>query len=135
MTYFGSYNIRLPIKDNKVAQDTQENPEYFIDNYNYIFRVNTLSSNKLEIIDIMYINTNYEYINIDNIYNIFKEARITPGMIIKYENDTVYFTHPAKGFNNPIEFYEIFKHTKYIQLEGLEKIKQNMIKFNKILSS
>ncbi len=129
MVYFGSYNIRFHI------QDTQENPENFIENYNYIFRVNTLSSNKLKIIDIMYINTNYEYLNIDNIYNIFKEARIIPGMIITYHNDTVYFTHPDKGFNNPIEFYEIFKDTKYVQLEDLEKIKTNMIKSNKILSS
>jgi hypothetical protein len=128
MVYFGSYNIRY-------GNAVDQNPEDFIDNYNYIFRVNALSSNRFEIIDIMYINTHYEYINIDNIYNIFKEARIVRGMIIIYQKDIVYFTHPDKGFNNPIEFYEIFKDTKYVKLDDLEKIKTNMIKTNKILSS
>jgi hypothetical protein len=125
MVYFCSYNIR---RADELAQD-------FIDNYNYIFRVNTLTGNKFEIIDVIYINNYYEYLNIDNIYNMFKEIRIVRGMIITYQNDIVYFTHPAKGFNDPIEFYEIFKDTKYVQLEDLEKIKTNMIKSNKILSS
>ncbi len=128
MVYFGSYNIRKVIQSN-------ENPLDFIDNYNYIFRVNTLSINKLEITDIMYINNYYEYLNIDIIHHLFNEFRIIPGMIITYQDDIVYFTHPAKGINNPIEFYEIFKDTKYVQLEDLEKIKKNMIKSNKILSS
>jgi hypothetical protein len=125
MVYFGSYNIR---RKDELAQD-------FIENYNYIFNVNALTGNKFEIIDVMYINNHYEYINIDNLHSVLNEFRIIPGMIITYQNHTVYFTHPAKGFNNPIKFYEIFKDTKYIQLEGLEKIKTNMIKSNKILSS
>ena len=74
MVYFGSYNIRL----------LEQNPQDFIDNYSYIFRVNALSSNKLKIIDIMYMNNNYEYLNIDNLQHTLKEFRIIPGMIILY---------------------------------------------------
>ena len=125
MVYFGSYNIRL----------LEQYPQDFIDNYSYIFRVNALSSNKLKIIDIMYMNNNYEYLNIDNLQHTLKEFRIIPGMIILYENDIVYFTHPDKGLNSPIKLCEMFKETKYIHLEDLEKIKTNMIKSNKILSS
>ena len=125
MIYFGSYNIRT---DN-------ENPEYYIDNYNYIFKIDTLIDNKIEIVDVIYINTYYEYYNIDIIYNIFKESRIIPGMIIHYVDNTVYFTHPHRGLYEPIEMYEIYKETKYVYLDSLDKIKQNMIKNNKILSS
>jgi hypothetical protein len=125
MVYFGSYNIRTNI----------QNPEDFIDSYNYIFKINTLSDTMLEIVDVMYMNTHYEYLNIDKIYNIFKECRIIPGMIIHYIDNDVYFTHPHGKLYKHIKMYEIYKDTKYIQLDDLEKIKTNMIKKDKILSS
>ena len=124
MVYFGSYNIH-----------TYHNPEDFIDNYNYIFKVNTLPQNKLEIVDVMYINIHYDSLNLDTIYNIFKEHRIIPGMYIHYENNDVYFTHPYKGLYNPVKMYEMYKESKYIYLDNLDKIKENMIKKDKILSS
>jgi hypothetical protein len=89
----------------------------------------------LEIVDVMYINNYYEYLNIDNLHNIFKEFRIIPGMIIHYIDNDVYFTHPDKGLYEHIKMSEIYKDTKYIYLDSLDKIKENMIKDNKILSS
>ena len=128
MVYFCSYN-------NHKYSYVNENPVDVIDNYNYIFKVNTLSQNKLEIIDVIYINTHYDYLNLDIIYNIFKEHSFVIGMNIHYENNDVYFTHPYRGLYNPVKMFEMYKYSKYIYLESLDKIKETMIKKDKILSS
>jgi hypothetical protein len=123
--YFGVYK----------SWETIINPEDKIDNYEFLLKLKKMDNNIFEIIDILYTNNRFEDINSEMFLLSFKKYSFTKNMHLELDinNNIINISYLDK---NAYNFKLYFSHinSKSIFLDSLNKIKENIIKNNKILS-
>ncbi len=125
MLYFGVYK-----QLNNIC-----NPENYIDNYEFLLKVKKIDNNTFQIIDVLHVSNNFDQTNFDMFTISFNTYSFTKNMclILDDNNNIININYLGK---NAYDFKLYFSHidSKYIFLESLDKIKENIIKNNKILS-
>ena len=123
--YFGVYK----------PYDIFEYPENYIDNYEFLLKLKKIDDMMFEIIDVLYTNNTFDETNADMFMISFKKYTFSINMYLYLDsnNNIVNITYLGKEAYN-FRLYYSHKNSKYIFLESLDKIKENIIKNNKILS-
>ncbi len=112
-----------------------------IEHYDLLLKVKKIDNKSLEVIDVLHYSNTFYQLNVDTFYLHFKDAVLLPNTIIEFEDDNfnniIKISHPESLYpiyinSTPIYFSYINK--KLIMLENLDKIKDMIIKNNKILS-
>ena len=111
-----------------------------INHYEILLKVRKIDNKTLEVIDILHYDNNFFQSNMETFILHFKSPTILSNTIIEFEdnnfNNIIKLTHPKGVYpmytkNTPIQLS--FKTWKIILLDNLDKIKENIIKNNKIL--
>ena len=113
----------------------------YINNYDLLLKVKKVDIKVLEVIDTLHIHNNFYQLNFDTFYSYLKSETIKPKTIIEFEDENL---ERIIKLSDPFGKYHIYtistplyfsyKNTKSIILENLDKIKETLIKNNKILS-
>jgi hypothetical protein len=125
MLYFGLYK-----QFNNIC-----NPENYIDNYEFLLKVDKIDNNVFNIVDVLHTNSIFDITNYDMFTISFKTFTFTNNMSLFLDdnNNIINISYQGKNaFNFKLYYSNI--DTKCIFLESLDKIKENIIKHNKILS-
>jgi len=112
-----------------------------INNYELLLKVKKIDIKIIEVIDTLHIHNNFYQLNFDTFYSYLKLETIMPKTIIEFEDENL---ERIIKLSDPFGKYHIYtistplyfsyKNTKSIILENLDKIKETIIKNNKILS-
>ena len=123
--YFGVYK----------PYDIFEYPENYIDNYEFLLKLKKISDNLFEIIDVLHNNTTFESTNADMFTLNFATYGFCKNMIIELDiNNMICNISYLDKYPYDAKLHYSHKNSKYIFLESLDNIKENIIKNNKILS-
>ncbi len=111
------------------------NPEDFIDNYEFLLKVKKIDNNTFEIIDVLHVSNNFYQTNYDMFTISFNTYSFTNNMclILDDNNNIINISYQGKNAYD-FRLYFSYINSKNIFLESLDKIKENIIKNNKILS-
>jgi hypothetical protein len=128
--YFGVYNTLNTLNTLNI-----ENPENYIDNYAFLLKVNKTHNNVFNIVDVLYTNYIFDITNSDMFMTSFNKYSFTKNMILYLDtnNNIININYLNKNAYN-FKLYYSNIDIKCIFLDTLDKIKENIIKNNKILS-
>jgi hypothetical protein len=112
-----------------------ENPEENIDNYEFLLKLKKIDNNIFEIIDVLYSSNNFDQTNSDMFLLSFNKYSFTKNMYVYLDNNNNIINISYLG-ENAYDFKLYLSHvnSKNIFLQSLDKIKENIIKNNKILN-
>lgn len=109
--------------------------------YDLLLKVKKVDIKIIEVIDVLHIHNNFYQLNFDSFYSNLKSDIILPKTIIEFEDENleriIKISHPDGSYHIytiNIPLYFSYKNTQSIILENLDKIKDMIIKNNKILS-
>jgi hypothetical protein len=112
-----------------------------INNYELLLKVKKIDIKIIEVIDTLHIHNNFYQLNFDTFYSYLKSETIMPKTIIEFEDENLERIIKLSDLFGKYHIYTIstplyfsYKNTKSIILENLDKIKETIIKNNKILS-
>jgi hypothetical protein len=133
MLYFGVYKHFNNIN----------NPENYVDNYEFILKVekvennvfNNIFNNIFNIVEVLHTNSIFDITNYEMFINSFKTFTFSNNMFLVLDDNNNIINISYQG-KNAYDFRLYYSHnnSKNIFLESLDKIKENIIKHNKILS-
>jgi hypothetical protein len=125
MLYFGVYK-----QWNNIC-----NPENYIDNYEFLLKIEKVDNNTFNIVDVLHLSNNFDQTNYDMFINSFNTYSFTNNMCLHLDDNNNIINISYQGKNAyDFRLYFSYINSKYIFLESLDKIKENIIKNNKILS-
>jgi hypothetical protein len=112
--------------------------------YEILLKVKIIDEKQLKVIDVMHYTNNFFQLNMDNLYLHFKSTTILPDSVVEFakKSDNIFermikISHPnfkTPMYLNSSPLYFTYIKSKNILLDNLDKIKENIIKNNKILS-